>query len=342
MLARCIISVGLVLTACTFTSSDAPGPLGRALTVTGQVVDFQTGAPIDGSTSVTISGLEPAPRVTSQGAAFTIENVPESSAFQVLAAAPPTHRSTFSPAVVVTTSDVDGVAAPVVSETFLASVAAAFHVTPSAAKGIVFVHLVDGAGTPKAGVAATNLTIDGADGPHFLDAAVMPAATATASSTSGWAVFFEAPVGVVALRPTATATVTIDMAVSPLAAGSVTIAEAKVSDGTLVLPTHEKFGAQIVPIFSARGCQACHSGNGPGRDLGGLTLDGSAKLIYGELVNERPDTRVRVEAPEKSLVLTMPSREVPPDGHPTVVFASPLDPDYLKLLVWIREGALQN
>ena len=51
---------------------------------------------------------------------------------------------------------------------------------------------------------------------------------------------------------------------------------------------------------------------------------------------------LRVAAPETSLVLTMPSREVPPDGHPTVVFASALDPDYLKLLVWIREGAHQN
>jgi hypothetical protein len=155
-------------------------------------------------------------------------------------------------------------------------------------------------------------------------------------------VFFEAPVGVATLHPAAAATVTIDMAASPLAAGAVTIAEAKVSDGALVLPTNVKFGAQIVPIFLARGCQACHSGNGPGKDLGGLTLDGSTNLIYKELVEERPGTRVRVQAPETSLVLTMPSREVPPDGHPTVVFASALDPDYLKLLVWIREGAHQN
>jgi hypothetical protein len=341
MPARRLISIGLVLGACTF-HTDPEGPSGGVLTVSGQVVDFQTAAPIDGSTSVTISGLVPAPRVTSQGAAFTIQDVPEDSAFQILAAAPPTHRSTFSPAVVVTTSNVTGVTAPVVSEAFLASLATAFHVTPSAAKGIVFVHLVDAAGTPKAGVAAANLVIDGADGPHFLDAAMMPAATAMASSASGWAVFFEAPVGVVALHPTAAATVSIDMAVSPLAAGAVTIADAKVSDGALALPTNVKFGAQIVPIFQARGCQVCHSGNGPGRDLGGLTLDGSANLIYRELVEERPNTRVRVTAPETSLVLTMPSREVPPDGHPTVVFASAVDPDYLKLLVWIREGALQN
>jgi hypothetical protein len=51
---------------------------------------------------------------------------------------------------------------------------------------------------------------------------------------------------------------------------------------------------------------------------------------------------VRVAAPETSLVLTMPSREDPPDAHPNVTFTSALDPDYLKLLVWIREGAKQN
>jgi len=144
----------------------------------------------------------------------------------------------------------------------------------------------------------------------------MPAPASTSSSGSGWAVFFEILVGAASLGQPATATVTLDMAVSPLDAGAVTIADAKVTDGALVLPTNVLFAAQIVPIFSSRGCQACHSGNGIGKDLGGLTLDGSANLIYKELVLERPDTRVRVPAPETSLVLTMPSRESPPDAHP--------------------------
>lgn len=340
MLARCLILVAIALAACDFNAGMTP--TGGALTVSGQVVDFQTGAALDAAASVTTSGLMPAPKVTSQGAAFTIDGVPENSAFQILAAAPPTHRATFSPAVIVTASNVDGVKAPAVSEMFLASLATAFAVTPSAAKGIMFVHLVDGAGKPRAGVAATNFTIAGANGPHFLDANLMPAPAATSSSSSGWAVFFEVPVGVASIGQPATATVTLDMAVSPLAAGTVTIADAKVTDGGLVLPTNVSFATQIVPIFSLRGCQACHSGGGIGKDLGGLTLDGSANLIYKELVLERPDTRVRVAAPETSLVLTMPSRESPPDAHPNVTFTSALDPDYLKLLVWIREGAKEN
>ena len=87
---------------------------------------------------------------------------------------------------------------------------------------------------------------------------------------------------------------------------------------------------------------ACHSGGGPRKDLGGLTLAGSANLIHRELVEDRPGIRVNLTVPEHSLVLTMPSPEDPPDAHPTIVFAGPRDPDYLKLLVWIREGAKQN
>lgn len=342
MLARCMIPAACALTACSFhTDPEGGGSLGGSLTVSGEVVDFQTGAKVEGSTSIMVSGLTPPPHITSQGASFTIDDVPENATFQIQASAEG-HRQTFGPAVVVTTSDVDGVVAPVVSETLVTALATAFQVTPAAGSGIVFVHLVDGAGKPRAGVAPSELAIDNAQGPFFLDTGLMPALNASASTSSGWAVFFDVPAGLVGLRQPPTATVTIDMAVSPLSAGAVTIAEAKVTDGVAKLPTNVSFETQIMPIFSARGCVLCHSGNGPGKDLGGLQLDGGSAKVYKELVEERPNTRVQVGMPEKSLVLTMPSREVPPDGHPTVVFASSLDPDYLKLLVWIREGAKQN
>jgi len=122
----------------------------------------------------------------------------------------------------------------------------------------------------------------------------------------------------------------------------VTIAEGKVARGAPILPSNVSFAAQVVPIFAARGCAVCHSGGGPGKDQAGLTLGGGDNLIYRELVEERAGIRVNRAMPEKSLVLTMPSAEDPPDGHPTIVFAGPRDPDYLKLLVWIREGAKQN
>lgn len=334
----------LLLVACGGDDGGGTdGPLGGSLTVTGDVIDFETNVAITSAASVTTSGLLPAPQVTTQGASFTITGIPENSAFQVLAAAPPTHRATFSAAIIVTDSDVDGVQAPAVSEDFLSRLATGFGVTPTAARGVLFIRLVDGANMPVAGVAGSNLVVaGGASGPHFLDANLAPLPSATQSTASGWAVFFEVPVGVVELGQAANATVSLDMAVSPINAGAVTITSATVASGPLVLPTNVSFSNQVFPIFAARGCVACHSGGGPGKDLGGLHLDGGANLAYRELVEERPNTRVKTQMPEQSLVLTYPSREDPPDRHPNITFASAADPDYLKILVWIREGARNN
>jgi hypothetical protein len=146
---------------------------------------------------------------------------------------------------------------------------------------------------------------------------------------------------VVTVASPVTSAFSIDMATSAINAGTVTIATAVVG-GQLVLPTNVSFTTSIFPIFAARGCVACHSGGGIGKDLGGLHLDGGANLAYRELVEERPGIRVNLAMPEKSLVLTNPSREDPPDRHPNVTWTGPTDPDYLKLLVWIREGARNN
>ncbi|HEX8111096.1 MAG TPA: hypothetical protein VF516_25375 [Kofleriaceae bacterium] len=337
MLARCMISAAVVWTGCSFEGNT---PDSGTVTVHGQVVDFQTGLAVDTTTDVTVSGLIPPPQVDRQGASFTLAGVLENSAFEVLATAA-MHRPTYSP-VVVTASGIDGLKAPVVGEAFITALATAFGTAPSPAKGIVLLHLVDAMGRPQSGVAASDFAIAGSTGPRFLDGSMMAAVAATTSSTSGWAVFFDVPPGLVGLTQGPSSATTIDMPLLPSAAGAVTIAEGKVTRGAPVLPSNVSFAAQIVPIFSARGCVACHSGNGPGKDQGGLTLAGSDNLIYHELVEERPGIRVNLAMPEKSLVLTMPSAEDPPDAHPTIVFTGPRDPDYLKLLVWIREGAKQN
>ena len=150
------------------------------------------------------------------------------------------------------------------------------------------------------------------------------------------------------LKPAvANAPVTMEMALSPVAPASATIADVKITDGANVLPSNVSFAQQVRPIFERRGCETCHSGSGPGRDLGNLTLDGGNALIYRELVQEEGllttgNNRIDVAMPEKSLVLTMPSAEDPPDRHPNVTFTGPNDPDYELLLVWIREGARDN
>ena len=339
-----VAGIALSLLACGGGGDDDGGPLGGSLQVSGEVVDLQTGTAVSGAASVSTSGLSPAPQVTSQGATFTIEGIPENSAFHILASVPPTHRATYSPAVTVTTDDLDGVQAFAVSESFLATMSSAFGVNPSAGRGILFAQLVDSGGTPRAGVAASAIIVDGGpstDGPYFLDAALAPAPTATATSGSGWAVFFELDPGVAGMTASVGSNLTLDMPVSPINPGAVTVVTVRATDGETTLPTNVSFSNQIVPIFERRGCTACHSGNGAGRDLGGLTLDGGNNLIYREL-REESATRVVVATPETSRVLTMPSREDPPDNHPNVTFASSTDPDYLLILGWITEGALEN
>jgi hypothetical protein len=344
----CVL-VSVTASSCIFSSAD-PGddePLGGSRTVQGSVVDFETNQPIVGDVTVATSGLLPEPSITTEGSAFTIKGVPENSAFQILASAS-MHRPTYSASVLVGTSDVSDVAAAVVSESFLTNLTTGFAVTQSVQRGILIARVVDDKGAPKAGVAASNFVLASASvsGPHFLSDTLQPLKTATATSASGWVVFFEVAPGVAQLGIPTNATVTLDMPVSPIAANTVTIVTIRATDGAPVLPKNVSFVNQIVPIFGlvtegGRGCAACHSGNGIGKDLGNLTLDGGTNHIYNELTLEDP-LRVQVLMPEKSELLTYPSREDPPDRHPNVTFTSPLDPDYLKILVWIREGAKDN
>jgi len=340
------LTLGLALAvSAACSSNDSSDVLGGSLTVTGTVHDFQSGAAVMGTATVSTTALLPAPKITVEGAAFTLDGVPEFSAFQILASVPSTHRSTYSQSIEVISDDLDGIEVKTVSEQFISSLATGFGVTPTAAKGILLLHLVDGAGMPKAGVAASNLVLAnamGAIGPKFLDANMMPVMNGTSSTASGWAVFFEVPPGVISLGQAATATVTLEMATSPVGNGTVTIADVKVTDGAPApLPTNVSFAQTVVPIFSSRGCVGCHSGGGPGKDLGGLMLDTGSNPVYRELTQENP-LRANVTSPEKSLVLTMPSAESPSDAHPNVTFTGPQDPDYIKILVWIREGAKQN
>lgn len=328
----------LVLAGCGFDAT----PLGGALSVRGEVVDFESNTAIASTASISISGLNPPPAITTQGATFSIDDIPENSAFQLLASSPPTHRSTYSDTIILTDSDLDNLKVPAVSEALLADLATAFGVTPTAAKGVLFVKFVDATGTAMADVAAASLLVPaGVIGPKFLapDYSALPAATAT--SPSGWAVFFEVTPGIITLGAPVESTVSVAMPLSAIGATAVTIATAVVG-GQLVLPTNVSFQNQVFPIFSDRGCVACHSGGGPGKDLGGLHLDGGSNLAYRELTTERVGFRVNLAMPEKSLILTHPSREDPPDVHPNVTWTGPLDPDYLKILVWIREGAKDN
>jgi hypothetical protein len=336
----------VVLASCTNTpgSNNQPPPLGGALTITGDVVDFQSGQPISDKPDIQITGADAA-EVTLDGANFTIKDVPYNTSFQILATAAPTYAPTYSPAIYVTTSDVSNAKAYAVAASYVSQLATGFNVNASSSNGVVLMQIVDSSGVPKSGVAGSNIVLagsTGASGPHFLDGSLAPS-TATSSSSSGWAVFFNVPVGAIALGQAANATVTLSMTESPVVAGTVTITTVTVTSGAPPPPpTNVSFSAQVVPIFTNRGCTACHSGNKIGANLGDLALDGGANHVYMQLTNPLHPMIIQTANPPKSLVLTMPSYENPPDAHPNVIFTGPNDKDYQTILAWITEGAKNN
>ena len=80
--------LALAVPGCRFDIPEVPddeAPSTRL--VRGTVVDFESGQPIVGAASVITSGLIPVPTITSTGAAFTIQEVPENSvaSFRVIA-----------------------------------------------------------------------------------------------------------------------------------------------------------------------------------------------------------------------------------------------------------------
>jgi hypothetical protein len=332
--------------ACTSSSGGGGGgepPLGGANTVTGDVVDFLNGNPIGTMATVTAIGL-PDATVSTTGATFTITDVPDNSLFQLLASAD-TYVPTYSPAMTTTVGDLSGVKAYAVPSAFLSATASGYGLSPNAAKGVLLIQLVDSTGAPKAGVAGSNLVlsgITGASGPHFLNASLGPS-TATSSSTSGWAIWYDVPEGSVTLGVAANATVTLQMAQSPISAASVTIALAQVTAGAPPPPpTNISFSSQVYPIFTSRGCVECHSGNKIGANLGDLSLDGGSNHVFNQIVTTSHPDRVVIGTPATSRILTMPSYSSPSNGHPVVVFTGPQDKDYVTILQWITEGAKNN
>jgi hypothetical protein len=318
-----------------------------SLTVSGQVITFEDEMPVAGTVTLSTTGLIPAPMVSVTGATFSLTQVLPNVVFAILASSKPTYRDTYNVAPQVDSTDVVGVKAYVVAESTLSAFASAFSVTPNASKAIVLAHFVNSAGAGVSGIPTAALQLNGAASTaHFLDGTKMAAAAAATSSASGWAVFYDVDPGLAQVTTPMASGWTLTGPQAPTAAGIVTVVQVTAAMGTAVTPTNISFMNDVMPIFTKRGCVACHSGNGPGKDLGGLQLNGGPAKVFTELTVEvSPNfgvTRVNTAMPAKSLVLTMPSAETPPDPHPTVVFPSSSDPDYIKILQWIKEGAKNN
>ncbi|MCX5744135.1 MAG: hypothetical protein NT062_16725 [Proteobacteria bacterium] len=327
-------------------------PVGGSVTLQGQLRDFKTqNVLVDGTATVVVEGqLSPPPVVTVAGVSFTIDGVLENSLVDVVVAVPPTHHATRSSILFVTDNFEE--APVVVDEVTLASLAAAAGATPRAGHGMILAHLVDDAHQPRLGVLRSELALAdvGAStvkGPVFLDGTLAVAADQTKTSGEGWVAYFDVlSPGLPTLTAAPNASVNMAAAI-PIGDDVVSIAEVIVGTGTTPpLPANVSFATQVFPLFTSLGCVGCHAANGGGKDAGLDLGGGSPHKAYTELVDElRPGTpkfRVDKEHPTQSLVLTMPSREVPPDGHPNITFTGPSDPAYRLIQAWITQGATEN
>jgi len=318
--------------------------------LSGQVLAFEDELPLAGSVSLSTQGLTPAPSTSITGASFVLDGVLPYSVFSLLAGSPPSYRTTYNVAPAVEVVDVTGARVFVVAESTLSAFATAFGITPQAGKAIVLARLVNAAGQGLAGIPTTAIQLNGAapaSGPYYLDTTKTAQPGAAMTSASGWVVFFDVDPGLVAVTTPMGSTYSFQSPQAPTAGGLATVLQVSAAAGATPLPTNVSFMTQVLPIFSQRGCVACHSGNGPGKDLGGLSLNGGAPKVHSELTveispNVANTTRVNKLVPEQSLLLTRPSAETPPDVHPNITFSSPTDADYRTILAWIKEGALNN
>jgi hypothetical protein len=185
-------------------------------------------------------------------------------------------------------------------------------------------------GDPMAGVAGDAFALGEAT--VFLDGSyeVLPQAPATTSS--GVAIALNVTSGLHEIESALTehqffgANVRIDDSV-------VSIVDVDVGVDPPELPAGMSFEGDVMTVFEQRGCNNCHQGNGPGRQQGGFSLNGSPEARHAEVL-----LRVDLDNPEQSIFLRKPSFEDPPDGHQSV-FANQYDADYMKLLSWIEDGA---
>jgi hypothetical protein len=337
---------GLPLDDAGFVQGDA---FVGTLAASGAIVDWKDGSAVTGITAMSVIDMVPPPTVTVTGSMFSIANVQPFSVFGMVVMGAGGYRTTYDPITRIDGDPLTALSASVVSEAYLTQLETAFSLTATAGKGIVIARFVDAMGKPISGIPTSAIAIDNAAppiAPKVLASDRSPMAGATSTSGSGAVVLYDLAPGQLTLTAMTGAGYTFSTPVATIAADAVTLVDIATTVGTVTPPKNVSFGTSVIPIFTKRGCVNCHSGGGPGKQLGGLMLDGGKPNIYKNLtVDISPNfntTRVDLTTPAKSLVLTMPGYENPPDQHPIVVFASTGDPDYQTILVWITEGAKNN
>ncbi len=342
--------------------AEAPPPdlaPGDVLSVSGLVVDFQTGDPV-AEAAVRTLGLNPVSEATLAGSEYELYSPPY-SAFHILAGAEPLYMLTVGAPVQVDGEPLAAVAAETMRHAYISLLAGIFDVTPTPGYGIVFAQATYDDGRPRSGLGPDVFNLADAPmvrGPYFLAEDLGPDPEATETGARGYFVLFDVPEGAATFisGPESTYSVT---GTSPTYRDAVTIMKVAVTDrdpaDVVPDPTTPMdppppddvgpvdFVTQVMPVFVRNGCIVCHSAGGEGYDLGGLELTGDPRNVFDELTAEiSPNfdrVRVNTTTPAESLLLTMPSFEDPPDDHPNAIFLDQYNRDYRLLRAWIEQGA---
>jgi hypothetical protein len=168
-------------------------------------------------------------------------------------------------------------------------------------------------------------------GPHATQRVLLPANGCTLKSARPDVVGVDGTL----LRARQTGTATISAVCGPR---HVT---AEVRVAAVDVPLEVSFGRDVISLLTTKGCNssACH-GSPAGQNGFKLSLYGSDPAAdYQMIVNGHKGRRLRLDAPEESLLLRKPTMLVPHGGGQLLTGQAD---EYQTLLQWLRQGAKET
>lgn len=341
--------------ACVPGTSVAPlasEPPVAGHSISGVVEEYETQAPLASPAhpiSLQTRGLAAGRQAENDVCGrFALVGIPEGSVLFVAAApADGAYLATVNPAI-----SVGGEGARtnlgVVSRDYRARQHAVADLGIAARSTMVIVELEDERGAGLAGLPHSGIALLNAEnrrlglGPFNLsETGILPRdpAGATVADASGRVrvAFLNAPAGVHRLVVAATREGRLDRTATLVIAPEDGVALARVVLAP-VTAGRPAFAEDIYPMlqrvaFGGLGCASCHTTGGSADDL---VLDVEVVTVHERLL--RQPGVVQLPAPEESLLLTKPLFEDPPD-HPNATWLTDLDPNYRRILAWLRSGA---
>ncbi|HTJ43101.1 MAG TPA: hypothetical protein VL463_13445 [Kofleriaceae bacterium] len=339
--------------------SNPDAPPAATINVTGSTMDY-FGAVALPAVAYETDGMTPAKTGTSgSDGAFAIADVPPASSFYVSLSAGANYRPTRNDYISVTdTSVMANLYA--VSKVDTQRQYATLGLTMTPGTSMLVADLRKNNGTPLEGVPLADISlvddkgapVPGIKGPYFFGPngdVVSNAVLAVSTAQNGKArmAYLDVPPGAWVLNVKYLGGANNDQPMTMV------VPSMSSADGvTLVSTGHQggtgggtgttlTFTKDVYPLLQraalgGQGCANCHNGTAL---AGGLAYDGPAADVYTKVMGTAGV--VDLTTPAKSMLLSMPLYEVPPDLHPNATWLTMQDPAYLTIMSWIMQGAKQ-